>query len=293
MANYTHILNRLSRSVWASTPETVESVRTLLESAMRSGLPTDSAVALPDAALPPLSASAQAMFGQGKRDGESKPYAMHGATAIIPVFGVIGKHLSALETMCGGLDVDSLCRVVDMALYSDEVEQIVLWFHSPGGVVSGLPEAARFLAAANEQKSIFAYTDGMCCSAAYWLASQCENVFSAPSSSVGSIGVYLSWIDMSEAAESEGLHLELIKAGEFKAMGHPLKRLSEDERAMLQADVDEIWGYFKAAVTAKRDLDETTMQGQTFSWSAQLSTGLVDAHYDNIGELLADLASAS
>ena len=291
MPNYPHILARLRRTVWASTPETVDAVSALLDAAMSGGLNSDLTAQTNDRRMPAMSAQANSMFGENT--AESAPYHMHGSTAVIPVFGVVGKHLSSMEILCGGLDVDALCSVVDAAVADESVEQAVLWFNSPGGVVTGVPEAARRIAAANKHKKFYAYTDGMCCSAAYWLAAQCEHIFAAPSSDVGSIGVYLSWIDQTDAALEQGLKLELIKAGDFKAMGHPLQHLSDEERNMLQAEVDEIWDMFKAACTATRSLDDSTMQGQTFSYDSQLSSGLVDAHIDSIGELLADLAAAS
>ena len=289
MPNYPHIHARLRRTVWASTPETVDAVGALLNAAMTGGLGSDFSPAESASALPPMSAQAAAMFGDGPGSEPAAPYLMHGTTALIPVFGVVGKHLSSMEILCGGLDVDALCGVVDAAVADESVEQAVLWFNSPGGVVTGVPEAARRLAAANQIKKLYAYTDGMCCSAAYWLASQCENIFAAPSSEVGSIGVYLSWIDQADAAAAQGIKLELIKAGEWKAMGHPLQHLSDDERDMLQSEVNEIWTMFKTACTAKRSLEESTMQGQTFKFSAQITAGLVDAHVDSIGELLRDL----
>lgn len=282
---YPHILSKLSRTVWAATPQTVESVRSLLDSRMgRTFEPPQTADQ--GAALPAVSAQAAAMFGDRSDSRDKKPYSMYGTTAIVPVFGVIGKHLSSLELFCGGCGVDQICSVLDAAAQDDEVEQILMWYHTPGGVVTGVPEAARFIRAVDEIKPVYAYTDGMMCSAGYWLASQCRNIFASPSSDVGSIGVYLSWINAREAYEAEGLKLELFKAGEFKAMGHPLKDLTDAEADMLQADVDYIWSEFKAACTSRRTLAESTMQGQTFSYAAQLETGLVDQHFDTVGELL-------
>jgi len=296
MHPYPQIINRLRRTPWAATPATIEAVRDLLNASLRQ--PAGQRVEVPAeaSALPRLSPQAAAFFAMDEeRPGtsrERKPYAMRGATAVVPVFGVIGKHLSSLETLCGGLDIDQLMSVVETAAADPDVESMVLWFHSPGGVVTGLPEAAARLRSLSGQMEIYAYTDGMMCSAAYWLASQCSNVFSAPSSDVGSIGVYLAWLDETEAYESRGYHLELIKAGDFKAMGHPLQHLSEDERSMLQADVDDIYARFTAAVTSARpEIQPATMQGQTFGFDAQIDTGLVDAHYDSIAALLADIES--
>lgn len=291
---YPHILSKLNRSIWAATPQTIEAVRDLLQSRMAQARIDLDQRDLPKGRLMQPSAAAQAFFAGDSSDRrDKKPYAMHGRTAVVPVFGVIGKHLSWIETFCGGVDVDAVGLLIETAVSDEDVDQVVAWFHTPGGVVTGVPETARKLAGLNAEKPIYAYTDGMCCSAGYWLASQCENIFASPSSDVGSIGVYLSWINAREHYEENGLHLELFKAGEFKAMGHPLKDVSETEARMLQDDVDAIWAQFKAAVTARRSVEESTMQGQCFGYQAQIETGLVDAHYDSIGQLLAELDRAS
>lgn len=288
---YPHIINRLRRTPWAATPATIEAVRDLLNASLAGTLSAN----VEGNVSPMLARSAQAaaFFGEGESQA-GKPYQIVEGVAVIPVFGVIGKHLSGMEIMCGGLDVDELMQTVDSAAMDDAAESILLWFNSPGGTVTGLPEAASHLAQVSDQvKTVFAYTDGMCCSAAYWLASQCEGIFASPSSDVGSIGVYLAWLDQADAAEKAGYHLELIKAGEFKAMGHPLKHLTDKERAMLQEEVDEIYTRFKAAVTGRRaQIADSTMQGQTFSFDALISTGLVDALHDNIGSVIGALAAA-
>ncbi len=289
---YPHIINRLRRTPWAATSGTIEAVRDLLNASIAGTLrqaPSDGP------ALVNHSAQAAAFFGEQAQGRDKKPYAIVEGVAILPVFGVIGKHLSAMETMCGGLDVDTLMLAIDAAAMDDEADTILLWFNSPGGTVTGLPEAAEHLAHISANvKSVFAYTDGMMCSAAYWLGSQCEGIFAAPSADVGSIGVYLAWLDQADAAEAAGYHLELIKAGEFKAMGHPLKHLTEQERQMLQDEVDEIYTRFKTAVTTRRPgISESTMQGQTFSFDALTSNGLVDQLHNNIKSVVRALADAN
>jgi enoyl-CoA hydratase/carnithine racemase len=68
------------------------------------------------------------------------------------------------------------------------VDAIELHIDSPGGDVSGCHELwARLRACA---KPLTARVDGMCASAAYWLASACDRVEATATSAVGSVGVY-------------------------------------------------------------------------------------------------------
>lgn len=286
--SYPHIISKLRRTPWAATVQTLESVRDVLNASMAGQLDS-----IDDPEAHPLvhhSASAAAFLGE--HSAADRPYAVAEGVALIPVFGVIGKHLSSMETMCGGVDVDDVVGQVEQAVSDPQVDQVLLWFNSPGGTVTGVPEAAAKLRLLGMMKQIHAYTDGMMASAAYWLASQCQTITSSPSSDVGSIGVYLAWLDQADAAEAAGYKLELIKAGDFKAMGHPMIHISEDERAILQASVDEIYGRFKAAVWVVRgDVPDSAMQGQTFSYDEQLENNLVDSQVDSVVEVIAALVS--
>lgn len=213
-----------------------------------------------------------------------------GQIAVIPVFGIIGKHMSMMETMCGGYDVESLGESIEEALSYKEVKSILLHINSPGGTVTGVPEMAEVIARASTYKNIFAYTDGDMCSAAYWLGSQAHSVYASPSASVGSIGVYMAFLDETRAMENEGVKLELIKAGRLKGMGLPGNPLSEEARAHLQAQVDEIYNEFTGAVKSRRpSVNDDTMQGQAFSGRQALARGLVDRLVNNVSTLIQEI----
>jgi protease-4 len=127
----------------------------------------------------------------------------------------------------------------------------------------------------------------MACSAAYYIASQADHIAAAPSAVLGSIGVYMALVDATRAAEMEGYKVELITAGKYKAMGSPFKPLSDEERAMFQAEVDAIYAEFKAAVRDGRraptergghqTVADSAMQGQAFNGRAALENRLVDS----------------
>ena len=63
-------------------------------------------------------------------------------TAIIPIQGIIGKHLSLLEMSCGCVDVDDIGLQLDRAIADESVDSIILYFDTAGGTVTGIPELA-------------------------------------------------------------------------------------------------------------------------------------------------------
>ena len=194
--------------------------------------------------------------------------------AIIPISGVVGKRVGKLERSSGVMDIDDIGRMIDDAEQDEQVRGILLDVDSPGGTVTGVPEVAAMIRQC--VKPVAAYTETLACSAAYWLASQADIVLSSASATVGSIGVYVAWMDRSREMEAAGIKQELVKAGKYKAMGIPGIPLTEEQRAQLQGNVDDLYGWFARDVTDMRNVGADAMQGQTFMGHAAAESGLVD-----------------
>ena len=219
-----------------------------------------------------------------------KPYVVDGI-GVIPIVGVIGKGLSPMEKMMGAVDVADIADAVDAFAASPEVNSIALQISSPGGTVTGVEELANKIR--NLKKPTMAYTDSEMASAAYWIGSATDKVVASPSSTVGSIGVYLAIPDYSKAAEMAGIKMVVLKSGKFKGAGIEGTSLNADQVSNLQASVDGIHADFKAAVNAKRKMVQAdSMEGQTFSGKQAASNGLVGALSDSFSEALAKFAGA-
>lgn len=204
-------------------------------------------------------------------------YQKFGRLAVVKIHGAIDKVLTQFEMDCyGGCDLADVDTALALAEADPQVDTVLLDIHSPGGSVTGTPETAARVARMRETKEIHAFTSTLCCSAAYYIASQADVIASAPSAIVGSIGVYLAIIDQSRALELEGIKVELIKAGRLKAMGASFKPVTDEERAFLQAGVDRIHADFRKAVTTLREVQTADMEGQWFDGSEAHSKKLVD-----------------
>lgn len=192
---------------------------------------------------------------------------MEDGVGIIRLHGPLMRDPDLISTLLfGATDINQVADAVRQAADSKEVKSILLDIDSPGGTVNGTPELAQVVADASKLKTIYAFSAGQMCSAAYWVASQCQAVYASPSARVGSIGVMLPFIDSAEKFRSQGLKVEVFAAGKFKGMGTPGVPLSEEQRALLQADVEEIAADFKEAVLARgRRIPDEAMEGQSFS----------------------------
>jgi len=266
MKNYPQIAQKLYNEPWLITKEKHDSLTALFEAH--------------------ISGANIGIFDQQKDDSDeddSSPR-IDGQTLILPVHGVLGKHLSSLEMMCGGCSVDAIGKELDKAEASYQIRNILLDFRSPGGVVTGIPELGKKIASIS--KDVIAFTDSDCCSGALWLASQADKFYCTESASVGSCGVYSIYLDRSKQFEEMGMKVNAISAGEFKLAGASFKAMTERERAMLQDQVDDIHSKFKSAITSRRLVDAEYLEGQVFFGDAAAEIGMVDGLVDDMSEVI-------
>lgn len=161
------------------------------------------------------------------------------------------------------------------------IGRIVIDFATPGGVVTGTPEAADAIFAARRVKPVTAAINPLAASAGYWLASQATEIAITQSGDTGSIGVFMLHIDLSSALKREGIKPTFIFAGERKIDGNAFQPLSARARDDLQQEVNTTYEDFIAAVARGRDVPQTLVrqrfgQGRVMSAREALSAGMVD-----------------
>jgi signal peptide peptidase SppA len=220
--------------------------------------------------------------------GNTPKMEVHGDIAFIPIKGVIGSNLSEVEKMMGAVDIDDVKMWLKCAEEDEKIKRVVLEVDSVGGTVTGVPEVANLIKRIGASKHTMAYTEGDACSAAYWLASQCNEFYATPSATVGSVGVYVSMPDFTQAFANEGIRMEVIKAGKYKASGLEGTSLSDEQRQHIQDDVNEIHEDFKNAVKGVRsEVTDDKMEGQCFSGKKAAGHLMVTALAEGMDEALA------
>ncbi|MCF0222865.1 MAG: S49 family peptidase [Fibrobacter sp.] len=117
--------------------------------------------------------------------------------AVIHVDGPLS-YRTDLFTAWAGMDTyNSIESAFDDALNNRKVKSIVFDINSPGGEVNGCADLAEKIFNARRSnggpKPIVARTGGMMCSAAYWIGSACEKVYTASNGTLGSIGVLCAY----------------------------------------------------------------------------------------------------
>lgn len=215
----------------------------------------------------------------------------HGNLAIIPVVGPIIKDGGNLAKWLGMADVTEITDNFISAMMAPEIDYIVFDINSPGGVITGVPELAKLIAAS--EKPTMAYTGGYMASAAYWIGSACTVVYATESAeAVGSIGVFIAIYDLTEAQNKEGISVKVYRSGPYKAAG--LDGITDKQAKLLQETVNIAGQRFKRAVKSRRSLvSDDDMQGQGFDGATaaekNLTGGVVINLEDAIIRFLTDL----
>jgi signal peptide peptidase SppA len=170
--------------------------------------------------------------------------------------------MNLMTAMSGGTSTEQFGKAFQAALVDPEVSAIVIDIDSPGGSVFGVAELGRLIYDARGQKPVIAQANSLTASAAYWIASQSDEVVVTPSGEVGSIGVIAHHQDISVAEEMQGVKDTLVTYGNNKAIANPFEPLSESAQAYLQKRVDEYGAMFDQAVARGRGVSVGKVRGE-------------------------------
>lgn len=240
---YARIERFVAEYPWAIIPEALDSILEILSLRAEGHVFTDEEIQARIGASPP-------------------PVRKNiGAVAVLPVFGVIAHRMNLLTAMSGGMSTEQLASAVRAAAADPAITAICLDVDSPGGSVFGVQELADEIFRARGTKPIMAVANATAASAAYWIASQADEMVITPSGQVGSIGVVAVHVDRSKQAELLGLKHTMISAGAHKTDGNDLAPLDEDTRAHMQRRVDQYYSAFVKAVARGRGVTAEDVRG--------------------------------
>jgi signal peptide peptidase SppA len=222
-------------------------------------------------ALQSMAAAARGMVDRGgflqKQASENPLLSVEDGIGVVAIEGpILRKPDLFARIFFGATGSEDIGAALREAAGRDDIKAVFLHIDSPGGTVAGTPELADAVAALDKRKPVYAFSSGLMCSAAYWVASQARAIYATPSAQVGSIGVVQAVIDNSAALDKAGIKVEVFSVGKYKAMGAPGTPLTDDQRELISSNLAEIAGEFHTAVLAKgRSIPAEAMEGQTFS----------------------------
>ena len=212
------------------------------------------------------------------------------------VLGVVTAAIFALAGRAGGLSLKDKIGVIPIegAIAKSEtvvsqlvefkkdrsVKAIILRVDSPGGGVAPSQEIYREIRKTKEKKKIIVSMGSVAASGGYYVSSAADKIIASPGTLTGSIGVLMEFVRLQELMEKIGVDIEVLKSGEFKDIGSPHRKLTEQDKEMVRALIFDIQSQFVEAVAQGRNLPIEKVReiadGRIFSGSQGLELGLVD-----------------
>ena len=183
-----------------------------------------------------------------------------------------------------GLIVDALPVVRELEEHRDDpsVRAVVVRIDSPGGVVGPsqeIHEAIRRVRA--KDKPVVASLGAVAASGGYYIAAAADRIVANPGTLTGSIGVIMHLAELEGLFKKIGVRYEVIKSGRYKDLGSFARRMTQDERRLLQDLLDDVHLQFVEAVAEGRGLDREVVlalaDGRIFSGRQARGLQLVDA----------------
>lgn len=207
---------------------------------------------------------------------EGRPYDLVNDVAVLPLRGYLGKRGWWCDT-----SFDEFSALIRYALNDSAVRVILIDCHSPGGTTYGCADCADVVYEANQYKPVVCCINDLCASAALWVGSAARQIVITQSADVGSIGVFMLRMDVTEALKKQGISVDIIRAGAQKAWGSPYLPMSDGERKSFQQQVDDLYENFIAAVARNRRVHPDKVRTQwadarMFSGRQAVEVGLAD-----------------
>ena len=198
-----------------------------------------------------------------------------------------------------GVILDAQETLGELKKFSENpsVKAIVLRIDSPGG--GGVPSQEIYDAVrrvrTKSNKAVIASMGSVAASGGYYIAAATDRIVANPGTLTGSIGVIMEMANVEGLLQKIGVEGVVVKSGKYKDVGSPLRKMSDEERGLLQTVMDDVHKQFIEAVAEGRSLEVPEVQaladGRIFTGRQAKAAKLVDelGNLDDAIQLAADV----
>lgn len=200
---------------------------------------------------------------------------------LIRIEGAIAGGSSGEDLFGAVVGADDVVAMLRQARNDPSVRAVVLRLNTPGGSAAASQEIGAEIRRVREAgKPVVVSMGDVAASGGYWIAANADRIVASPATITGSIGVIWQVATYAELYRKLGIQVETVKSGAFKDMGNPARPLSDEERALIQALVDDVYDQFVDVVAEGRRLPRPRVlelaDGRVFTGRQALKLGLVD-----------------
>ncbi len=191
-----------------------------------------------------------------------------------------GEKVGVIEII--GAIADSKDTIHNLKRFRNDnsVKAIVVRIDSPGGGVGPSQEIFREIRKTSESKKVIASLGGVAASGGYYIAAGADGIVANPGTITGSIGVIMGYSNFQELLKKIGMVPVVIKSGEYKDIGSPVREMTKKEEEILRNLANQIHRQFIKAIAEGRGIEQSKVEkfadGRIFSGEEAKELGLVD-----------------
>lgn len=213
-----------------------------------------------------------------KRPTKWRPLRPKSVVGLIEVHGPI---VSDVRFSMGAVASEpSLVRTIRAARLDDRIAAVVLHIDSPGGSALASDRIHHEVERLAAEKPVVAYLSNVAASGGYYVAAPARVIITRPQTVTGSIGVVATFFVLRGLLDKLGITTDMVKRGARADLNSMARPLEEDERRVLESEVESFYETFVGVVARgrKRSVEdiEKLAQGRIYSGTDAHARGLVD-----------------
>jgi len=184
------------------------------------------------------------------------------------------------EQKPGTVGGDSTAELLRKARLDDSIKSVVLYVDSPGGSAFAseiIRQEIENLKAAG--KPVVALMSTYAASGGYWISASADEIWAAPSTITGSIGIFGMFVSFENTLDYLGVHTDGVGTTEFAGMGIT-RGIDPKMGQVLQRSIEHGYDQFISLVADERQMSKETVdniaQGRVWIGETALELNLVD-----------------
>lgn len=197
--------------------------------------------------------------------------------AVLPIEGVI-LPFYGFDDYPLAITPGSVRDFVSKAEDDINIKGLLLEINSPGGTPVAAEQISNYIN--DSSLPTVSLIGDVGASGAYLVAASTETIIASAMSDVGSIGVTMSYLENTAKNEEEGISFVELTSGKFKEAGNPNRELSEEERALFEADLKIVHDEFVRQIAELRNKSVEEIQaladGSSMPGIKAMEKGLID-----------------
>jgi protease-4 len=198
-----------------------------------------------------------------------------------------------VATSGDGISSEKICKLFQKVRNDKNITAVVFRINSPGGSALASEEIWREVAQTQKKKKVIVSMGDVAASGGYYIATPADRIFAEPTTITGSIGVFGMIPYTGKFMENKlGITFDEVRTNQH-SLTSLNKKLTPEELAVIQKQVDKIYTQFltRVSVGRKMSMDQVSVLARGRVWSGEdaMRIGLVD----ELGGLSKAIAYAS